>query len=427
MVARNPQMTRTAGPLPGGGPRSARTRGPGPAFGRRRALHALAATLGLAGLPLGRAFGQSGAGAARDNLLLIDWPFGLPPGWTPEGTGSGYSLPATGPGPEPYGRASVLSSLVERHGDALLILSGMQGIVEQDLYLHSHGPATMWTGQSTDGLDPVRPRPMLPSIDQLVAASFGTDTPVASLHAGSLIGVREGSGESIYPAHYHFAGEDSAIDAVDDPGVLFEMISDALRTAPRMGCAWERAYVGLTGADSQNPQNGPALVLAHAETIGLAFQCGVTRVATLQLAHPDCGYTIPYRGATSAFNLAIHGMGDSNDPVTRWVSARYMMDRIADVLDVLRSIGVLERTLVVAASEMGVPEADGNHPILMMGGAGDGGAFRLKQGQHIALPAEYRITKLLVTIAQYFGLDTATVGTFSGSGDYRGPLTELIA
>jgi hypothetical protein len=264
----------------------------------------------------------------------------------------------------------------------------------------------------------------LPSIDQLVADRIGSGSPLRSLHASTLVGVRESGAASPYPAYYHFAGGGSAIESIEDPGLFLDMVRDAAGSASGAGCRCERSYVGLTGPGAANPLNGPALVRAQAETIGLAFQCGLTRVATLQLGHPDCGYQVPYPGASAPFNLAVHNMGDANDRVTSWVSARYMMDRIADVLDVLQSIGVLESTLVVAASEMGSPEFDSNHCILIVGG--EGGAFRLKRGEHIALLDSYRVTKLLVTILQYFDIDSDAVGNYAGDGDYRGPLLEII-
>jgi hypothetical protein len=396
-------------------------------LGRRGVLRGLVAGgVLLCPLRLGLdARARASSAAPTDNLLLIDWPFGLPPIWTPEGTGANYTLGVAGPGADPYGNAPVLSSLVDSYRSELLILSGMRGLVEDELYIHAHGPVSMWTGASTANLGLTDPSPV-PSIDQLVAERICAGLPIRSLHAGTLVGASELAEASVYEPFYHFFGA-QGIPSIDDPGELLALVHAAGQQAAGSQCNAERAYVGLTGADSHNPSSGRSLTLAQAETIALAFQCGLTRVATLQLGHPDCAYTVPYAGATAPLNLAAHNQGDENDPVTRWVSARYMMDRITDVLDVLRSVGVLDQTLVVVSSEMGGSESDRNKPILILGGGSNGGAFRFKTGQHIALPDDYRITKLLVTILQYFGFAEETVGTFRGPGNYRGALPEVIA
>jgi hypothetical protein len=126
-------------------------------IGRRAALKALGASalfapfLSSSLLRAGRAQAQAVPETEYDNLLLIDWPCGMEPGWTPMGTGKDYMVADKGPGSGMYGSEPQMKTLVDTHKDKILILSGMEGLVATDLYSHSQGPASMWTGFTGGG------------------------------------------------------------------------------------------------------------------------------------------------------------------------------------------------------------------------------------------------------------------------------------
>jgi hypothetical protein len=192
--------------------------------------------------------------------------------------------------------------------------------------------------------------------------------------------------------------------------------------------------VQLTGmAATKTPANGAEVAIAQAKIVALAFKCGITKVATLQLGESDCMFTIPYEGSTSPMHLASHNMGDNNDAETRWVSTRWMHDRVADILTVLKETPMgegqtlLDKTLVIATSEMSIHEhLDKNMPYYIAGGSS--GAFKFKRGEHLALPADYRISKVNYSIMEYFGLPGDMLqNPQAAGGNGMGPLDEAKA
>jgi len=57
---------------------------------------------------------------------------------------------------------------------------------------------------------------------------------------------------------------------------------------------------------------------------------------------------------------------------------------------------------------------------------GSSGYFR--KGEHVALNPEYRISKLVMNVMEYFGFDDQMLGEASAvDGDTDGPLTEVRA
>lgn len=488
-------------------------------FNRRTALKTLGASaliapfLGSKALKLGMARAQEGQ---RDNLLLIDWPCGMEPNWTPMGTGKDYMLTDKGPGKMPPGMEPQLKTLVDKHRDKLLIMSGWEGMIGTDLYSHSQGPCSMWTnwtgGAATKGLSAVA------SIDEVLGVKFKDEEklPFSVLHAGVLAGYRETGASGIAVPYFHWAGPQTPAEAVDDPGKLFMDISGSLATAapaaapsgggatmaaPEMmdalrskrksvidyvmnelttartkigkedlarldahltavrdleqrllgapGAAAGGAVTGgggktvscdmgmpdaaLTGmAATKMPANAAKVAVAHAEVLALAFKCGITRVATLQLGESDCMWTIPYEGSTRPMHLASHNMGDSNDAVTRWTATRFMMDRVADIIEVFANTdmgdgtSLLDRTLIVATSEMSIQEhLDKNMPYFVAGGSN--GTFKFKRGEHIGFPATYRNSKMNYTILDYYGQPMEFNDPSAAGGDNKGSLKMEVA
>jgi hypothetical protein len=477
-------------------------------IGRRAMLKGLGASALLAPflpslLRPGRARAQT---EQYDNLLIIDWPCGMEPGWTPVGTGASYEVSDQGPGGGMYATEPQMKTLVEKHRDKILILSGMEGLIATDLYSHSQGPASMWTGftgaAATKGLSG------LPSIEQKIRDKIGANTPVKSIHAGTMAMFRQQGPSTIALPFFHWSAPQTGIEPIDDPGILYMDLASSLATAsPAAAMASapagadpgamrdlmmrqqksvidfvmgeissaktrisvedatrldehltqvrdleQRLFVGggassggssvscdgatapdmaLTGMGSRTPTNGPALVKAQAEIIALAMKCGLTKVATLQLAESDCQYTVPYEGSTAALHLASHNMGNSNDVVTRWVSTRYMMDMVAQIIDIFAATQVgegqtlLDKTLIVATSEMSIQEhLDTNLPYVICGGST--GYF--KKGEHLALSTNYRISKVVLNVLEYFGYDDQTLGTSAmAGGDTDGVLMEVKA
>jgi hypothetical protein len=495
-----------------------------PTFNRRTMLKTMGASaliapfLGTQVLSAPKAKAQE---AEPDNLLLIDWPCGMEPNWTPMGTGKDYTLPTTmGPGPTMYGTEPALINTVGKHRDDILILSGMEGLIGTDLYSHSQGPCSMWTNWT--GGAPTKGLSAFPSLDQFVGEKLKGNRPWQSIHPGVMTLHRETGASGISGPYDHWAAANQGIQCVDDPGEMYMQIAGDLATAVAAGGAnggatmmpaapapamtamgdalmnkkksvidyvkgeldgaknkigsedlmkldlhleqirglEVRLFGGggataaggggggggvscdaatapdamLTGmAATKTPANGAEVTLAHAKIVALAFKCGITKVASIQIGESDCMFTIPYEGSTRPMHLASHNMGDGNDAQTRWVSTRWMHDRVADILTVLKETPMgegqtlLDKTLVIATSEMSIHEhLDKNMPYYIAGGSS--GAFKFKRGEHLALPADYRISKVNYSIMEYFGLDGAMLQNPSGAGgNGMGPLDEAKA
>lgn len=485
-------------------------------FSRRTALKTLGASALLAPF-LGTLKGGSKARAQavkRDNLLLIDWPCGMEPGWTPMGTGKDYMLVDKGPGQMPPGQEPQLKTLVDTHRDKILVMSGWEGMVATDLYSHSQGPCSMWTNwtgaPATKGLSAVA------SIDEVLGAKFKEEEnlPFAVIHSGVLSLHRETGASNIAVPYFHWAGPQQPAQAEDDPGKVFMDISGSLATAAPAGAptgggatmtppemqdalrnkkksvidyvmgelasaknkiakedatrleahltavrSLEQRLLGsaaastseggavapvmcgtamppdgaLTGmAATKMPANAAKVAIAQAEIIALAFRCGITRVATLQLGESDCMFTIPYEGSTSPMHLASHNMGDNNDAVTRWTATRWMMDRVSDILTVFAKTDMgdgttlLDHTLIVATSEMSIQEhLDKNMPYFVAGGSH--GTFKFKKGEHVAFPPTYRNSKMNYTILDYYGLPMEFNDPSAAGGDNKGSLKSEVA
>lgn len=475
-------------------------------MGRRAMLKSLGASALLApflasSLTRRRVQAQAQASEAEyDNLLIVNWPCGLEPNWTPMGTGNSYQLGDKGPGSTKYGVEPQLTELVAAHRDKMLLVTGAQSLIETDLFAHSQGPCSMWTG-STGGKG-AQALSKLPSIEQKIRDKICANLPVKSIHAGTLALYRPGSPSTISLPFYHWAAPETGIEPIDDPGLLYTDLAPLLATAggSAMGGADAAAMrdrvmrqkksvidfvmgeigsakgevstedaarldqhltkireleqrlfgagkvvsaagvmceggavpdMALTGPGARLGTNGPALVKAQSEIIGLAFKCGLTKVATLQLGETDCLYQVPYEGATYVLHAASHNMGDSNDPVTRWVSSRYMADRVGQIISTFAGIdlgggkSLLDKTLIVATSEMSIQEhVTKNIPYVIAGGST--GYFR--KGEHIALNPEYRISKLVLNLLEYFGFDDQTLGEAAAvGGNTDAPLTEVRA
>jgi hypothetical protein len=457
--------------------------------------------------------------AEPDNLLLIDWPCGMEPGWTPLGTGKDYMLPTIqGPGPTAYGTEPALINTVGKHRDDILILSGHQGLIGTDLYSHSQGPCSMWTNWT--GGAPTKGLSAFPSLDQFVGEKLKGNRPWKSIHPGVMTLHRETGASGISGPYDHWAAPQQGIQCVDDPGEMYMQIAGDLATAvaasgasggatmmpaatpppmDAMGDALKnkkksvidyvkgeldgaknkigsedlmkldlhleqirglevRLFGGggataagggggggggvscdaatapdaaLTGmAATKTPANGAEVTIAQAKIVALAFKCGITKVASIQIGESDCMFTIPYEGSTAPMHLASHNMGDGNDAQSRWVSTRWMHDRVADILTVLKETPMgegqtlLDKTLVVATSEMSIHEhLDTNLPYYIAGGSN--GAFKFKRGEHLGLPTDYRISKVNYSIMEYFGLPGDMLQNPSAAGgNGMGPLVE---
>jgi hypothetical protein len=197
-----------------------------------------------------------------------------------------------------------------------------------------------------------------------------------------------------------------------------------------------------------------AITNAHIDMLSQALACDVTRFATLFLndlsyAANPLGLPADNHGSVAhpynASSVGANGINQPGDPATWLPLAKfngYIYSKVARLMQKLDELGILDSTIIYVASDMGNPalHSTRNVPTLLAGGAN--GKFRM--GRRIKLPSACpasnpwcsgenpRMTytpttnsKILVSIAQAFGVDVNTYGTQPIAADVTGALSEL--
>ncbi|QSQ24191.1 DUF1552 domain-containing protein [Pyxidicoccus parkwayensis] len=189
----------------------------------------------------------------------------------------------------------------------------------------------------------------------------------------------------------------------------------------------------------------PELTKLHMDMIARAFACDLTRVVTMTISAPS----MPWISITEdVHNDLAHRLDVTTEPlrtqirtkmvtVQRWYAEQvaYLMTQLAAIPE--GSGTALDNTLILWGNELGDAAGHMNVrvPTVLAGGAG--GRFRMGRfiharpagsnplsgwaGPGTPLPTAVAHNKLLVSIAQAFGVN---VNTF-GHPDYTGPLSGL--
>jgi hypothetical protein len=196
-----------------------------------------------------------------------------------------------------------------------------------------------------------------------------------------------------------------------------------------------------------------AITNLHIDLLAQAFACDITRFATLYMAD------LSYEGNPLGFPADNHAgvahtydgspLGSDGQPVGNGNPAswsvlakfnRYSYSKIARFMQKLDALGALESSLIYAASDMGNPARHSvrNVPTLLAGGVN--GKFRM--GRRVRVAADCPPTsqwcgptdaifagtpnnKILVAIAQAFGVSVDTFGTQAEPKWTTGALPEL--
>ena len=195
-----------------------------------------------------------------------------------------------------------------------------------------------------------------------------------------------------------------------------------------------------------------AIADLHIDLVALAMGCDLTRFATLVLA--DLSYAgnplgLPednHAGVAHTYSASPLGngglpLGDGNPDSWKLLAKfnRYAYGKVARLLQMLDTSGILDSTLICAASDMGNPAAHStrNVPTVLAGGAN--GAVRmgrrLKYRTDCPLGTRCEVTssdyqtlpnnRLLVSLARAFGIEVDAYGEQPNIGDSTGALTEL--
>ena len=203
-----------------------------------------------------------------------------------------------------------------------------------------------------------------------------------------------------------------------------------------------------------------AISNAHIEILAQAIACDITRFATLCLAdlsfegnplglpkdnHADVAHA--YRG--SGIGSGRRQPGDSSTWLPLAKLNAYSFGKTARLMQRLHELGVLDSTLIYTSGSMGDPSQHSpmNAPTILAGGVNK----KLRMGRRVRLredcvhttsdftlpwsPAcadrsvdDARVfnNKLLVTIAQLFGVEIDSFGTQADGGVTHGALSEIM-
>jgi hypothetical protein len=177
---------------------------------------------------------------------------------------------------------------------------------------------------------------------------------------------------------------------------------------------------------------------AHIDILAQALACDLTRFATLfmnDLSYAGNPLDLPVDNHASvahtynASSVGNNGRPGDGDPAS-WLPLakfnRYSYSKVARLMQRLDELGVLDSTLIYVTSDMGNPSLHStrNVPTLLAGGAG--GKFRMGRrlklnadcpanspwcGENDASFSPVTNSKLLVSIAQAFGVELESFGT----------------
>jgi hypothetical protein len=328
------------------------------------------------------------------------------------------------------------------------------------------------------------------SADQVIARTVGTTTCVPSLALGipgeRLPGFDEDGYGEVYLDNVSFVGPRSNLQKDNNPQALFKrlimcsgiptsggaapadpavtermafeknVMSGMKDEATRlMGCLGQadRARLDqyltsvselqqrfqttpvMPAATCVQPAMPPAAGATYADSIQLmidvllfAFQCGLTRVATLMMdgAFSRRNYGLPDIDGVDYIHGLSHGeIGGKTVDHPRWVKiTTHFFANFATMLGKMNAIDEGDRTMlgnsaVYINSEFGDGDAHDQYqlPLIVAGNAGG----KLRTGRHIALPSKTPVSNVILTLMQTMGV------TQTSFGDSTGPVTALLA
>jgi hypothetical protein len=172
------------------------------------------------------------------------------------------------------------------------------------------------------------------------------------------------------------------------------------------------------------------------DMIAAAFACGTRRVAVMQWQGASEGYdTGANTGSPSHHSVSHYAFGASS--TDRWIAIdTWYAQRFAYALNALKTLGVLDKTIVVWVSEI----TEGHNQLNMVTPVAGGQALGMKMGKYVKYPftgnevegsgaiaigqnpANKGLNDLWITVQQAMGVQAST---FGDPKYCTGPLTDL--
>jgi hypothetical protein len=172
------------------------------------------------------------------------------------------------------------------------------------------------------------------------------------------------------------------------------------------------------------------------DMIAAAFACGTRRIAVMQWQGASEGYDVGANtGSPDHHSVSHYSFGSAS--ADRWIAIdTWYSQRFAYLLNSLKTLGILDRTVIAWVSEI----TEAHHQLNMVTVVAGGQALGMKMGQYIKYPfkgneiegsgaipvgrdpANKSLSDLWVTCQQAMGVPAATFGDPTVCG---GPLAEL--
>jgi Protein of unknown function (DUF1552) len=409
---------------------------------RRTVLKALGATVGLplldAMIPAGTALSRTGA-APRPCLSCVYFPHGaVMDRWIPRGEGTGLELaPILAPLAPFRQQVTVVSGLVNRSAIAPPV--------------HAITPAT-W-------LSCVTPRPSPETwagvtVDQIVATQLRHDTPFDSIQVATEVVGGMGASDNLYGDAYvktiSFRSPTEPLAMEHDPRRLFQrlfsvssrdrrsvldlvrrdaadlsrklgpadraLLDDYLanvRSIERRVHAFVPARLELEQVSAEIPTAFDEHVRLMFDLIALAFEAGLTRVATFMMAAEVSNQSYAFMGVPDSFHALSHH-GNSPAKLERLAKLQtYNTALFAEFVGRLARMragdgSMLDHSLIVYGSNMSNSNLHDHSglPLVLVGG----GCGQLAGGRHLRSPERTPLANLHVALLNKVGIPTSAFG-----------------
>jgi hypothetical protein len=386
--------------------------------------------------------------------ILWNTPFGKElDAWTPSGAGADFKL-------------SPILSPLESYKRYVAAFSNLENKAPQGS-VHTIVPATWLSAVKPD--QKATGALMAQTVDQMIAEKIGGDTVLPSLEVASETTTQSaacGSGACYYSSTLSFRNATTPLPMEFNPRKVFVQLFGAGDTPEEREILARRraSMLDLIGAragdlklklgpadqrtlddylesvreterrvekaaqqDFSNLDLPPApigelpsfdeQVKLMFDLIHLAYQAGITRVASYIMSAEGTTRTYNHIGVPDAFHPVSHH-ANNKERIAKLVKIQtYHVQRFADFVDKLAKTpdgegSLLDHSLLLYGSNMSNSDRHNNYPLpnILVGGAN--GALR--GGQHLALPEYTPFSNLLLTVVNKAGLDMTSIGDSTG-------------
>jgi hypothetical protein len=374
--------------------------------------------------------------------------------WTPSGSGAEFRL-------------SPILSPLEKHKHLVTSFSNLENKAAQNS-VHTLVPATWLSGIRPDTA--ATGARMAATIDQMIAAEIGQETPLPSLEVASETTIQvaacSGGGGCYYSSTLSFRNATSPLPMEFNPRKVFmrlfgegdtpeerdalaeqarsilDLIAERTKALQRDLGASDRAVLDeyldtvreierrveraeardLTGIELPEAPIGELnsfdeQVKLMFELIALAYQANLTRVASYIMVAEGTNRTYAHIGVPDAFHPLSHHANDMGRLRKLVQIQTYHVERFAEFVAKLAATPdgdgtLLDHSLLMYGSNMSNSDRHNNYPLpnILVGGA----CGALRGGQNIVLPEHTTMSNLHLTVLNKAGLELKSYSDSTG-------------